>query len=138
MIRLSTLLERGELKQLESLDIQSPNTIGTRGLKAFCRALLIGESARSLVELRVRADSAIDEDMFLLAATLSARDTRKEMMSAPKRTAPMSHVVIDPSKEDENVVVAFVAAPQLYILDLEQPGNAKISAHAQQAFWWPE
>ena len=133
MIRLSTLLERGELKQLESLDIQSPNTIGTRGLKAFCRALLIGESARSLVELRVRADSAIDEDMFLLAATLSARDTRKEMMSAPKRTAPMSHVVIDPSKEDENVVVAFVAAPQLYILDLEQPGNAKISAHAQQA-----
>jgi hypothetical protein len=136
IIRLAFLMEKGEIV-LDSLDVQAPNNVGGEGIRAFCRALLFG--ANELTALRVRADAADDAALLLLAATLSARDTRREALSRVQHADATQHV--PPHAASGGSVLAaddelahdayFAAAPMLHEIDIA--GGARTSAHAMNA-----
>ena len=73
--KLARLMLGGDgdlLALLETLDVKSPNTIGSAGMQSLTRALLLG-GAPSLHSLKVRADCAGDNDLMLLAGALNTR-----------------------------------------------------------------
>ena len=133
LARLSALMEAGAI-QVESLDVQAPNTVGTRGIKALCRALLIGKGAPVLTALRVRADRATDEDMRLLGATLSMRTSAveiKQMLLGGGDHANEGSAAKGASRQAGGAAaVTFLAAPNLHTIDID--GGKCVSSYGRQ------
>ena len=121
LIRVAQLIESGHV-HLESLEVPPPNSVGSAGVRALCRALLVGRGAHSLTALRLKADVAVDADLQLLAATLAARDTRLEAKGEPG---------VEPRSGGDQPRAVFVAAPQLFTIDVD--GGKLVSSVGRQA-----
>ena len=142
MVRFALLMERGEIA-LESMDVQAPNSVGSRGLRALCRALLIGSGAKELTALKLRADCATDDDFVLLGATLAVRDSAQQKPTSDEFIGSLKlKGFLEATRDEKDAeaadanksgagAVAFLAAPKLHAIDVD--GGCRVTSLGRQA-----
>ena len=87
LVRCARLMEGDELPLLETVEIRHPNTITAEGVRALCRAMMLGGAPR-LRSLYLHADAIGDTELQLLAAVITCAKPAADGATAAGKAPP--------------------------------------------------